>query len=199
MRNQNRSFSGGGSEDVATQAELDAKVSDTAYDATSWNGVTTVAPSKNAVRDKIEDILDGVTQYSQPTDGTTRASSTFGSLGTAWTDTVTTTAALPRVAYRIQVSFQLSADAIGYIGLTRGGTLIERRLVYTAGAGTRENVGILLGVDNPGAANTYTYEVVVSTNGGETMTVNSSTDTSTAASLTADGNSHMLLNAVGVA
>ena len=29
-------------------------VSDTAYDATSWNGVTTVAPSKNAVRDKIE-------------------------------------------------------------------------------------------------------------------------------------------------
>lgn len=29
-------------------------VSDTAYDATSWNGVTTIAPSKNAVRDKIE-------------------------------------------------------------------------------------------------------------------------------------------------
>lgn len=29
-------------------------VSDTAYNATSWNGVTTVAPSKNAVRDKIE-------------------------------------------------------------------------------------------------------------------------------------------------
>lgn len=29
-------------------------VSDTAYDATSWNGVTTIAPSKNAVRDKFE-------------------------------------------------------------------------------------------------------------------------------------------------
>jgi microcystin-dependent protein len=29
-------------------------VSDTAYDATSWNGVTTIAPSKNAVRDKID-------------------------------------------------------------------------------------------------------------------------------------------------
>ncbi len=28
-----------------------SKVSDTAYDATTWNGVTTVAPSKNAVRD----------------------------------------------------------------------------------------------------------------------------------------------------
>lgn len=36
-------------------------VDDTAYDATTWNGVTGIAPSKNAVRDKIEDILDGVT------------------------------------------------------------------------------------------------------------------------------------------
>jgi hypothetical protein len=33
-----------------------AKVSDTAYDATSWDGVTTVAPSKNAVRDKVETL-----------------------------------------------------------------------------------------------------------------------------------------------
>lgn len=36
---------------------LAALVSDTAYDATSWNGVTDVAPSKNAVRDKIEAIV----------------------------------------------------------------------------------------------------------------------------------------------
>ncbi len=33
-----------------------ASVSDTAYDATSWNGVTDVAPSKNAVRNKIETL-----------------------------------------------------------------------------------------------------------------------------------------------
>ncbi len=42
-----------------------ASVSDTAYDATSWNGVTDVAPSKNAVRNKIETLsvpaLDTVT------------------------------------------------------------------------------------------------------------------------------------------
>lgn len=31
-------------------------VDDTAYDATTWNGVTTIAPSKNAVRDKIETL-----------------------------------------------------------------------------------------------------------------------------------------------
>jgi hypothetical protein len=36
-----------------------ASVSDTAYDATSWNSVTDVAPSKNAVRDKIESLSSG--------------------------------------------------------------------------------------------------------------------------------------------
>lgn len=41
--------------------EASATVDDTAYNATSWNGETSTAPSKNAVRDKIEDILDGVT------------------------------------------------------------------------------------------------------------------------------------------
>jgi hypothetical protein len=46
---------------TSANAHSDALVSDTAYDATSWNGVTGIAASKNAVRDKIEDILDGVT------------------------------------------------------------------------------------------------------------------------------------------
>jgi microcystin-dependent protein len=36
--------------DSALQA---ANISDTAYDDTSWNGVTTIAPSKNAIRDKV--------------------------------------------------------------------------------------------------------------------------------------------------
>lgn len=31
-------------------------VDDTAYDATSWDGVTTIAPSKNAVRDKFQSL-----------------------------------------------------------------------------------------------------------------------------------------------
>ena len=31
-------------------------ISDVAYNATSWNGVTTISPSKNAVRDEIENI-----------------------------------------------------------------------------------------------------------------------------------------------
>lgn len=40
--------------EATAQAYADGKVSDTAYDATTWNGVTTIAPSKNAVRDKFE-------------------------------------------------------------------------------------------------------------------------------------------------
>lgn len=36
-----------------------ASISDAAYDATGWDGVTTVAPSKNAVRDVIEGISAG--------------------------------------------------------------------------------------------------------------------------------------------
>jgi hypothetical protein len=38
-------------------------ISDTAYNATSWNGVTDIAPSKNAVRDKIEVIAPIHSEY----------------------------------------------------------------------------------------------------------------------------------------
>lgn len=43
---------------IAADAAL---VSDTAYDATTWDWVTTIAPSKNAIRDKIESILTTIT------------------------------------------------------------------------------------------------------------------------------------------
>lgn len=43
-----------GSGDIALLTS--ANISDTAYDATSWDGVTTIAPSKNSVRDKIASI-----------------------------------------------------------------------------------------------------------------------------------------------
>lgn len=41
---------------IRTSGGGGASVSDVAYNATSWNGVTTIAPSKNAVRDKIESL-----------------------------------------------------------------------------------------------------------------------------------------------
>lgn len=45
---------GDNSTKVGTTAYVDAKVSDTAYNESSWNGVTGIAPSKNAVRDYLE-------------------------------------------------------------------------------------------------------------------------------------------------
>lgn len=51
-------------------AAISASVSDTAYDATTWNGVTTIAPSKNAVRDKIESITPNATHTGEVTGAT---------------------------------------------------------------------------------------------------------------------------------
>ena len=46
---------------LAINANWEALVSDTAYDATTWDAVTDVAPSKNAVRDKIATIDAAIT------------------------------------------------------------------------------------------------------------------------------------------
>lgn len=48
------------------QTAIDGKVSDTAYNATTWDGVTTVAPSKNTVRDKVV-TMDAATATAQVT------------------------------------------------------------------------------------------------------------------------------------
>ncbi|MFX1371332.1 MAG: nitrous oxide reductase family maturation protein NosD [Promethearchaeota archaeon] len=49
---------------LATQQSIkayaDAKVSDAVYDADNWNGVTTIAPSKNAVRDVVVTLAEAV-------------------------------------------------------------------------------------------------------------------------------------------
>lgn len=45
--------------DAGAPSGSGTSVSDTAYDATSWNGVIDVAPSKNAVRDKFESLSAG--------------------------------------------------------------------------------------------------------------------------------------------
>ena len=37
------------------------RVSNAVYDSTTWDNVTTIAPSKNAVRDKIEDVISTLT------------------------------------------------------------------------------------------------------------------------------------------
>ena len=57
---------------IAMNANWEAIVSDTAYNATTWDGVTDIAPSKNAIRDKLEALIPSGTimlfgQASAPT------------------------------------------------------------------------------------------------------------------------------------
>lgn len=42
------------------QTQINGLVSNTAYNATSWNGVSAIAPSKDAVRDQIETMLTSI-------------------------------------------------------------------------------------------------------------------------------------------
>jgi len=42
---------------LPTQSDLNAKISDTVYSQTDWNGVTTIGASKNALSDKLELLL----------------------------------------------------------------------------------------------------------------------------------------------
>ena len=57
---------------IAINANWEALVSDIAYDATTWDGVTDIAPSKNVIRDKLEALIPSGTimlfgQASAPT------------------------------------------------------------------------------------------------------------------------------------
>ena len=67
---------------TTSNAYADAKVSDIAYDATSWNGVTTIAPSKNAIRDKIQSTgLQEITNINASTTNPINVTVTGASVG----------------------------------------------------------------------------------------------------------------------
>lgn len=58
---------------TGAQAKADAKVSDAAYDASAWDGVTSTAPSKNAVRDALAALVTGVSSVAGNTGAVTAA------------------------------------------------------------------------------------------------------------------------------
>lgn len=48
--------------DFVSQTDINAVISDIAYNQSTWNAITTIAPSKNAVRDKFESLSSGISQ-----------------------------------------------------------------------------------------------------------------------------------------
>lgn len=132
-------------------------------------------------------------RLSRPTHASTRSSSTLGSLNNVWSDTIATVHGDQAVIYEVHVSLQCANDEVIYLALTRAGTIIDRVVVYEAGAGNRENRGVMSGYDLPGSASTHTYEVFVASAAAGTVTVNSTVSTSTTGSNTSDGVSSMRL------
>lgn len=78
-------------EQFPTKTYTDSLISDTAYDATSWNWVTTIAPSKNAIRDKIEALDTAKVNANVAITWATKTKITYDAkwLVTSWTDATT--------------------------------------------------------------------------------------------------------------
>jgi hypothetical protein len=64
---------------------FDTPVSDTAYDATSFNGITNIAPSKNVFRDQVETMLTSIASVQSEVDAeeTARAAADVTTLASA--------------------------------------------------------------------------------------------------------------------
>jgi hypothetical protein len=106
-----------------------ASVSDTAYNATSWDGVTDVAPSKNAVRDKFESLGAAFDPTAPgPIGGTTPAAGTFTTL----TATGALNAAYATVASHATTS-AIWAAAGNIINFTGGETITALPAASQAG------------------------------------------------------------------
>lgn len=87
---------------AATGGGGGASVSDTAYDATAWNGVAGVAPSKNAVRDKIETLAGGGVLA-------------FAELSTGTLTTISTTSTTPTALHATALDCVFTAPASGKV------------------------------------------------------------------------------------
>lgn len=110
---------------VATTAFIANRIDDTAYDATSWNGDTN-APTKNAVRDKIETMSAG-TWDGSPIDSGTITNLTVGTINSeqfgfdSWEVVEWTFNAASTAGY-LEPGLSFTAIASGALALPTGGT-----------------------------------------------------------------------------
>lgn len=139
---------------LADTALQPANISDTAYDATSWNGVTTIAPSKNAVRDKIETMDSAIALNTAKVTNATHSGDMTGDTALTAQPAIITGKASATVASGDllliadvndsnnlkQVTAQSIADLSGGGGLTVGTTTITSG---TSGRILYDNAGTL--------------------------------------------------------
>lgn len=113
---------------TSAQTYADGKVSDTAY-GSGWNGDTTDAPSKNAVYDKVQSVLDRATAYK---------------------DLVL--ASSPTVYYPLDETSGTTADNLATSGATYDGTINGGAGLNYPGAGA----GVPRGIDFDGTDDSVT-------------------------------------------
>lgn len=110
---------------AGAQAKADAKVDNTVYDATSWDGVTGVAPSKNAVRDKIEALSGTFAPLASPalTGNPTAPTPAAGDADTSIATTAFVAAATtPTRKRRIGAWYTATVDLFGSLSTSNGFT-----------------------------------------------------------------------------
>lgn len=132
--------------------------------------------------------------FTKPVNGTSRTSTTLGSLGTAWNDSVTV-AAGEDVEYDIAVSWQCGTQPTVYVALAVDGTIVDRVRSVSGGndAETRLELG---GVVTGLSAGAHTFEVFLAASSAVQVFVASVADTSTSVAANQDGVSSMRLRIV---
>lgn len=159
----------------------DAKVSDTAY-GSGWNGVTTVAPSKNAVRDEIEalDAYLAANASAIATEATTRATA-----DTTNATAITTEATARAAADTAESAARIAADALA--------VKYANVIAWNGNAGSRTGLvtdRFVAQVDTLSAAATYYLPLANSVPAGYEITIlddSGSTDAATPIVIVATG------------
>lgn len=126
-------------------------VSDAAYDATSWDGVTGTAPSKNAVRDKFESLafsnLSGSATCAQLPALTGDATSSAGSCATTIANAAVTYAKMQNISAQGYLLGRSSSGAGSPQEIACDAAVCQNLLAQSTTASERSALGLAIGTD----------------------------------------------------
>lgn len=134
-------------------AKADAKVDNAAYNADTWDGVTSVAPSKNAVRDKIESMAALTFAGTNPN----------GVVGVAASASFTVTGPISVGGDSVTIDGDLYAPYTGTAPYAPRDVLYAGASTTDAATAFEQTIVLANGVTVAAAARAYTASVVGST------------------------------------